>query len=461
MRDHSKHIQLSRDEAIAEMLDRLRTGAFAEVEPASCERVALGDSFGRVLAEDIYAKTDIPNVLTCCMDSVALHWDDFADLDEGEIPDTSAWVRGVDWQFANTGIAMPQGFDTAIVIEHVEVSDDEQHIKILAAPSERYAGTRQPGAKAKRGDLCLPAGLVIDADYAATISSSGYSSVLVVKKPRVSFLPTGNELVPANLPFSETHPDFYAGYGHVFESNSILTRGLVENWGGTYSLFDIVPDEYKTIKATLLEAVATSDIVVLNAGSSKGSDDWSVEVLDEIGEMVYHQVSHGPGHHSFAAIVEGTPVIGISGPPGGAFQTLGFYLYPVMCAWFGLDTSLKTVTARLKGDFGPNKFAKKAQEKKLSGEQRPPEATKSGSTFQSIRNVILENVDGVLEATPLPGHGGGKVPGYRGVYMLGSGPDDVPPKEGDMIEVEIRPQDYDLAAYFKINGYKIKGRESV
>ena len=85
MRDHSKHIQLSRDEAIAEMLDRLRAGAFAEVGPASCERVALGDSFGRVLAEDIYAKTDIPNVLTCCMDSVALHWDDFADLDEDEM----------------------------------------------------------------------------------------------------------------------------------------------------------------------------------------------------------------------------------------------------------------------------------------------------------------------------------------------------------------------------------------
>lgn len=353
MRDHSKHIQLSRDEAIAEMLDRLRAGAFAEVGPASCERVALGDSFGRVLAEDIYAKTDIPNVLTCCMDSVALHWDDFADLDEDEIPDTSAWVRGVDWQFANTGIAMPQGLTPR---------SSSNTSRYLMMSSTSRSSPRLPSATLAHASQAQKQSAVTCA-FRPVLSSMPImpprSRVPVIRacsssrSPVFPFSPPATSSFRPNLPFSETHPDFYAGYGHVFESNSILTRGLVENWGGTCALFDIVPDEYKTIKATLLEAVATSDIVVLNAGSSKGSDDWSVEVLDEIGEMVYHQVSHGPGHHSFAAIVEGTPVIGISGPPGGAFQTLGFYLYPVMCAWFGLDTSLKTVTARLKGDFAP------------------------------------------------------------------------------------------------------------
>ncbi|MDU5612830.1 MAG: molybdopterin biosynthesis protein, partial [Slackia sp.] len=150
MRDHSKHIQLSREEAVAQtlaMLDELPEGfgwrgALLQAAGASddtataharnvrrklVERVSLAESIGRVLAYDVVAQNDMPSALTCAMDSIALHWSDFADLPEGQLPDTGAWVRGVDWQFANTGVAMPEGFDTAIVIEHAQVSADEQH----------------------------------------------------------------------------------------------------------------------------------------------------------------------------------------------------------------------------------------------------------------------------------------------------------------------------------------------
>lgn len=441
MRDHSNHIQLTRDEGVKKMLAELHSAGFDEKARKSVERISLTEAFGRVLAQDIVAKTDVPNALTCRMDSVALHWEDFANLAEGELPDTSKWVRGKDWQFANTGIAMPKGFDTAIVIENVKVSDDEQSIEILALPSKCGAGTSAVGSKMKRGDVVLNAGCKITPDVAATISSAGYSSVLVVRRPRVSFLPTGNELVPANLPFSPSTPDFYAGYGHVFESNSILTRGRVEQWGGTFTCFDIVPDDYEQIKAAIVEAVNTSDIVVLNAGSSKGSDDWSVEVLDELGKMIYHQVSHGPGHHSFAAIVDGTPVIGISGPPGGASFTLGFYLRPVMNQWLGLDTEPTTVQAKLSGTFGKNHFARKNIESmKPVGENRPPEATGPNAKFTSVRFVRLNlDEDGTLLATPVER---GELPPTEientAIFMLESGPDDNFPKEGDMITVELR-----------------------
>lgn len=439
MRDHSQHIELSREQAVETMLSALQKAGFRDKAHQAYEHVALVESFGRILAKDVCAKTDVPNALTCCMDSIAVHWDDFANLSEGEVPDTSSWTRGKEWQFANTGIAMPAGFDTAIVIEYVDVSEDEEHIKILAAPSKQYAGTRQAGSTMKRGDVVLPAGTVITPDHAATISSAGHSSVFVEKKPRVAFVPTGNELVPANLPYSESAPASYAGYGHVFESNSVLARGKTEAWGGSFTCYDIVPDEYDVIKSTLLEAAASSDIVVLNAGSSKGSDDWSVEVLEEIGTMLYHQVSHGPGHHSFGAIVDGTPIIGISGPPGGASFTLGFYLRPVINAWLGLEPGPVKLQARLKGSLGKNK-TKKLSQAKPTGETRPPVATGAGEKFTSVRFVRLEEEpDGTLVAIPID-RGDANKPGMgtTAIYMLEAAIDDEYPDEGSIITVELR-----------------------
>ena len=124
MRDHSQHIQLSREQAVSSMLEamdaapagfgwaniaRARDLHSSEVARKCCEQVALADSVGRVLAYDVVSRCDMPSALTCAMDSIALHWSDFENLAEGELPDTSAWVRGVDWQFANTGVAMPEG----------------------------------------------------------------------------------------------------------------------------------------------------------------------------------------------------------------------------------------------------------------------------------------------------------------------------------------------------------------
>ena len=157
MRDHSSHIELSRFDAVEALLAALPTEFGDGKGCGRYEQISVDDAFGRVLARDVIAKTDVPNVLTCSMDSIAVHWSDFACLGEGEIPDTTGWVRGVDWEFANTGVAMPEGFDTAVVVEHVEVSDDEQHVTIDAAPSKQFAGTKPVGAQMKAGDIVVEA----------------------------------------------------------------------------------------------------------------------------------------------------------------------------------------------------------------------------------------------------------------------------------------------------------------
>ena len=421
MRDHSKHIQISREEVVSGLL------AACDFSPKT-EMVRLDESFGRVLGEDVVAACMLPNMLTCRMDSIAVHWSDFV---EG-MPDTSGWVRGKDWEFANTGVAMPEGFDTAIVIEHVVVSDDEQRVEIDAAPSAQFAGTSAIGSRLKPGDVLAKAGDLITPDIAARIAGGNVTSVAVRRKPRVAFVPTGNELVPAGSAVVPT--------GKNIESNSLVVRGKVEAWGGALLPFDIVPDDPNLIIEVARKACACADIVMLNAGSSKGSEDWSVEQLEEIGTIICHQVNHGPAHHSSAAVVGGTPVVGISGPPFGASFTLGFYLLPLMNRFLGLATESFKVAARLTESFpisGP--MSGHGGARKYAGEERPSEVV-AGKQFFGVRMLNAKMMpDGSLAATPVAGRPGSPATlSANALYILESGPGAPRLAAGDVIWVELR-----------------------
>lgn len=418
MRDHSSHIEFSREQAVACILEHC-------VFDPPVETVSLRDACGRVLAVDAVALLDMPNCLTCRMDSIAVHYDDFV----GGMPDTSLWVRGRDWEFANTGIGMPEGFDTAIVIEHVQVSGDNQHVTLDAVPSERYAGTSPAGSRMHRGDVLAQAGTIVTPLVASHIASGGNTTVQVLKRPVVTFVPTGNELVePADdLP-----------RGKNIESNSLVIAGKVAAWGGEPRIAPIVPDDPALIEAAIRKACDESDIVVINAGSSKGSDDWNIELLESIGTVFYHETNHGPGHHSSFAVVEGTPVVGISGPPGGCAFTTDFYLRPAVMRYMGLDPEPRRVKAVLAQEFP----AKKPKHGKpaAKGEERP-DIVVDGAVFYGVKYVSLSQDDqGRLVATPSPSNRPGPMEAdqMHGYYLLGSGPGLEPPKAGDLIEVELR-----------------------
>lgn len=440
MRDHSNHVELSREAAVDGMIKALGDSFAA----SRAEQIAVSECYGRVLAEDVVAKTDIPNVLTCCMDSIALHWDDVCDLGEGELPDVSAWERGREWEFANTGIAMPAGFDTAVVVEHVEIGEGDRLLAIDSLPSARYAGTRAAGSSMKRGSVAVEAGCVINADIASRIAAAGHDCVLVYEKPRVAFIPTGNELVAPNISYSETSVHRFACEGKVYESNSAIVAGKVEKWGGAFVPFDIVADDRAAIRDAVERACRVADIVILNAGSSKGSDDWSVEVLEEMGEMICHQTNHGPGHHSSYAVVDGTPIVGISGPAGGASFTLNFYLLPLMKRYFGLNPEPVRIPARLAHPFPEGGMHKLAKEnpKKLPGEQRPPEAVSLADSFFSVKFVELEAMpDGSLSVVPIAGKAGSAATQHANAYcLIAAAAGAVPPQPGDVVWVELREQ---------------------
>lgn len=435
MRDHSHHIQLTREEAVRRVLERLdaREVPFG----GRVERVYVGYATGRVLARDVHARAEAPNCLTCCMDSIAVHYDAFATAgseEEPGMPSVDGWERGRDWEFANTGTAMPEGFDTAVVVEHVVFSDDgERVLKIDAAPSHRGAGTRPAGSTLKRGSLLASAGMTVTPDLAALIASGNVSVVEVAARPRVAFIPTGDEL--------QTPGSAFIARGKNVETNSILARAKVEAWGGEFVPFQTIRDRRAAIKLCLEQACETADIVILNAGSSKGSADWSCEVLDELGDVICHETNHGPGHHSSFTMVGETPVVGISGPSGGASPTMDFYVRPLVRRYLGLEPVLPKIPARLAEDFpagGPHGGHGHHGKGGPAGESRPREESPDG--FYAIRfiNVCL-GADGVLEAHPVAGAPSSPaVVAADGYYMMPCGAGQTRPHAGDMIEVELR-----------------------
>lgn len=419
MRDHSKHIQVDREEAIRTILLNCR------FDPPK-ETIPVQEAAGRILAEDVFSRWDIPNTLTSKMDSVAVHWADF----ENGMPDTSGWERGRQWEFANTGVAMPEGFDTAIVVEHVIFSENDTKVAFDTMPSGKYAGTTAPGSRQKAGDLMLEKGSFITPLLAAHIASGNNTSVSVLKKPKVAFIPTGNELVNAG----ETVP-----IGKNIESNSLMIAEKIRQWGGEPVVFEIVPDEKAALKEALLKAAEENDIVVLNAGSSKGNDDWGIEMLEEAGTVFYHQTCHGPGHHSSFGVIGHTPVIGISGPPGGAAFTTDFYLYPAIMAYLGKEPRLPRLKVRLAEDFDAAKKPPHAPKGPGKGEDRPRE----GGKFYTIRQLKLrQSDDGVIEAWPTASMKPGPVEAEQAdaYYFLLTGKEFASPKKGDMIDVELRPE---------------------
>ena len=133
------------------------------------------------------------------------------------------------------------------------------------------------------------------------------------------------------------------------------------------------------------------------------------------------------------------PIVGISGPSGGASFTLNFYLKPLMKAYLGLDPTPERIPARLTAPFPANRFKKPAPGS-LPGESRPPEATEPGDVFYSIKFLTVEvNEEGVFTATPVPGHPGSAPTQHANAYcMIPSGVGVEPPEEGSIVMVEMR-----------------------
>lgn len=282
------------------------------------EEVDVTQGLGRVLAEPVYARRSSPHFLAAAMDGIAVRAASTvsADLSKPlilELEQDAFWI--------DTGDPLPPGFDAVIMVEALNpVSDREVEIVEPAVPWQHVRGI---GEDIVEQDLLLTRYRYLKPADLAALLSVGYQSVRVLAKPRVAIIPTGDELVPPSV---QPQP------GQITESNSTLFTGLVQEYGGEPIVYPIVPDKLDCLKQAVLQASKECELVILNAGSSHGRDDYTATVVAELGRIAVHGVSIRPGKPVVLGVVNQVPVIGVPGYPVSGALVLDLFVKPLLAS---------------------------------------------------------------------------------------------------------------------------------
>ena len=241
----------------------------------------------------------------------------------------------------DTGDPMPPDFDAVIMVEVVH-EVDASTIEVRS-PVPPYHHVRPLGEDIVATELVLPPSHRLRPQDLAACAAAGLSEVSVRRLPRVAVIPTGTELVPVGGT---------PGRGGIIESNSLMLAAMIEQWGGEARRWPSVPDDYELLKSTVLEAVDASDTVVVNAGSSAGSQDYTARLVDDLGMLVVHGVAIRPGHPVVLGLVSDKPVLGIPGYPVSAALTCEIFVQPLVERALGVharprQTAAATITRKV------------------------------------------------------------------------------------------------------------------
>lgn len=288
------------------------------------EQVPLDQAFGRVLACDIAGQCNLPVVRASKFDGYAVHSADFA----LGLPCTDAWVEGVDYAPADTGDDFPDAFDAVIAVESTARDGDGQ---LRIVPDGKFdarpgAGVSPCGSISRKGELIAAASTRLTPEAVAAAAVGGYAQLPVYARPRVAFIPTGTELVPWGS---------YPQRGQNIEANSLLVQGLVQEWGGEALVYPLVRDDHASVEAALDRALEAADIVVLNAGSSRGGDDFNADLLAGRATYFRHGVKAVPGRPVGMALIDGKPVVNAPGPVLAAWLCMDWLVRGLVAHWFG------------------------------------------------------------------------------------------------------------------------------
>ncbi len=292
------------------------------------EVVSVKQSLNRITSKAVYAKFSSPAFHTGAMDGFAIKASDSFNAR----PDNPVSFQVGNNAFAvNTGLPIPEGSDAVIMIEDVNFTDDDSF--------EIYEGltpwkhVRRVGEDFVATEMIVPGLHKISPYDMAAILAGGISELEVLKKPKVSIIPTGSEL----FPWQELGGDRPKS-GQTIEYNSILLAGLVEQAGGEAITNAIVPDDLDKIMDKVKEVVESDcDLIVVNAGSSAGSADYTATIIEKLGEILVHGVAMMPGKPTILGIVQGKPVIGNPGYPVSAALSFEVFGLPVIAKMMGVQ----------------------------------------------------------------------------------------------------------------------------
>ncbi|MCX7794395.1 MAG: molybdopterin molybdotransferase MoeA [Thermodesulfovibrionales bacterium] len=316
------------------------------------ERINIEYGLSRILAEDIYSKEDLPGFDRSSVDGYAVISSDTFGASEttplylelsgevkmGEVA-RERLHRGRAIKIP-TGGMLPEGSDAVIMLEHTAMVD-ENLIEILkpVAPGENVI-KRDEDIKA--GQPVLKRGHKLRPHDIGALAGLGITEIEVYKRPIVSIISTGDEIIP---PHEKPSP------GQVRDINSYNLAALVIEAGAIPVRMGIIRDDYSLLKETIKRALESCHVVLISGGSSVGTKDFTARAIDELGKpgILFHGVAMKPGKPTIAAIVNDIPVFGIPGHPAAATVCFINFIKPVIKRLSGNRSAEipKTIMARL------------------------------------------------------------------------------------------------------------------
>lgn len=351
------------------------------------------NALGRVTAEPIWAKVSSPHYHASAMDGFAVRAEDTngaqpsspiqLSVTSNQLPLISD-QSSAQAQYVDTGDPLPEWANSVIPIENVESLDENGQItKEIRRPNSirirasvaPWSHVRPLGEDIVATQLVLPAGHVLRAVDLGAIAAAGHLEIKVARKPKVAILPTGSELVPIG---SKLKP------GDILEFNSLVLAAQIKAMGGEPTRFPITKDNFDMICQRVQEAAREYDLVLLNAGSSAGAEDFSAKVIEKLGQLLVHGVAVRPGHPVILGLVNwvsgignrksvgptpdsriSIPVVGVPGYPVSAALTVDIFVEPLMAKWLGrrpkdLPVETATLTRKIVSPAGDDDYVRVA-----------------------------------------------------------------------------------------------------
>lgn len=317
-------------------LDEARAVLFANCggKMLAVESVPLAEAHGRTLAEPASASVSSPAFHGAAMDGIAVRAEETFGASERR---PKQFRIGRDAFWINTGHPLPEGCNAVIMVEHLVPgrNADGEFVSVEKAAFP-WQHVRKLGEDMVATEILLPPGTVVGPYEIGALAAAGVLSPKVFRKPRVAIIPTGSELVPLR----DATPELLASGQKLPEFNSLVLAALVRDAGGEPVVLPIAPDEPDSIREALLAAVADDvDMVVINAGSSAGSKDYTAGIIAEAGELWVHGVAMMPGKPTALGRVSGKPVLGMPGYPVSAILAFEEFGQPLLALWQGRSLS--------------------------------------------------------------------------------------------------------------------------
>lgn len=347
------------EQARREYLELLEHQGF---EPQT-QVIPVYESCGRVTAEAVYAHICAPHYTASAMDGVAVCARDTF----GATETTPVNLHPEQFTVLDTGDPVPEGRDAVIMVEDL-VKNEDGSITIHAAAAP-WQHIRQIGEDVCAGEMILPGHMTVTPAAIGAMIAGGVLELRVIRRPVVGIIPTGDEIIP---PCTDPRP------GDILEFNGSIFSAMVRQWGAEPVVYPIVPDDFDRIKAMVEKASDQCDMVILNAGSSAGREDFSAQVIRQLGQVLYHGIAIKPGKPAILGCRGKTAILGVPGYPVSGIIVIEQFLKPLIEHW------LKTAAQ-------PEHYAQATLTRPVV----------SGLKYQEFVRVRMGAVGGRLMASPL------------------------------------------------------------